>query len=109
MPPGVTWSVPRGGFFVWVTLPDGLAAEDMLELAADHGVVYLPGAWFYPYQEKHSSLRLSYSCLTDDELIEGIRRLGRATSEFMQSNSGTHAHPSSFSASRRNCLLLPDR
>src|SRR5262245_49782449 len=40
MPPGVTWVEPRGGFFVWVTLPNGLAADDMLELAADRGVVY---------------------------------------------------------------------
>jgi DNA-binding transcriptional MocR family regulator len=70
-----------------VTLPDGLAAEDMLPLAADHGTVYLPGAWFYPNQEEHSSLRLSYSCLSDDELVEGIQRLGRATAEFIRSQS----------------------
>ncbi|MFL5759497.1 MAG: PLP-dependent aminotransferase family protein [Thermomicrobiales bacterium] len=89
MPPSVTWSVPRGGFFVWVTLPDCLAAEHMLELAADHGVVYLPGAWFYPNQEEHSSLRLSYSCLRDDELVEGVRRLGRAVSAFLRGQERT--------------------
>ena len=83
MPPGVTWVEPRGGFFVWVTLPDGLAADDKLTLAADGGVVYLPGSWFYPNQEERSSFRLSYSGLTEDEIIEGIRRLGVATSEFM--------------------------
>jgi 2-aminoadipate transaminase len=83
MPPGVTWVEPRGGFFVWVTLPDGLAADDMLSLAADHGVVYLPGSWFYPNQEERSSFRLSFSCLTEDEMVEGIRRLGTATTEFI--------------------------
>jgi DNA-binding transcriptional MocR family regulator len=61
----------------------------MLHLAADHGVVYLPGSWFYPKQEVHSSLRLSYSCLTDDELVEGIRRLGRAILDFMGKRSVT--------------------
>jgi 2-aminoadipate transaminase len=83
MPPGVTWVEPRGGFFVWVTLPDGLAADDMLSLAADHGVVYLPGSWFYPNQEERSSFRLSFSCLTEDEMVEGIRRLGMATAQFI--------------------------
>jgi 2-aminoadipate transaminase len=87
MPPDVTWVGPRGGFFVWVTLPDGLAADDMLSFAADRGIVYLPGSWFYPNQEERSSLRLSYSSLTDDELVEGVRRLGLATSEFMNSQS----------------------
>jgi 2-aminoadipate transaminase len=86
MPPGVTWSEPRGGFFVWVTLPGGLATDEMLHLAADHGVVYLPGSWFYPNQEEHASLRLSYSCLTDDELVEGIHRLGHAISDYMSRN-----------------------
>jgi 2-aminoadipate transaminase len=83
MPPGVTWVEPRGGFFVWMTLPNELPADEMLALAAEHGVVYLPGSWFYPNQEERSSLRLSYSCLTDEELIEGIRRLGTATAEFI--------------------------
>src|SRR5690606_30347088 len=65
MPAGTTWSRPSGGFFVWVTLPEGLNAIDLLPKAAERfGVAYLAGEWFYPgyaWPEAGRTLRLSYS------------------------------------------------
>jgi DNA-binding transcriptional MocR family regulator len=84
MPAGVTWSHPEGGFFVWVTLPDGFAADKLLPSAAAGGVAFLPGAWFYPRgQEVRNSFRLNYSTLPEARIQEGVRRLGRVVSEFM--------------------------
>ncbi len=84
MPPGVTWSHPGGGFFVWVTLPPGFDSEVFLPFAAERGVAFLPGAYFYPKgHEVRSSLRLSYSAMTPAAIEQGVRRLGRAVIEFL--------------------------
>jgi 2-aminoadipate transaminase len=84
MPPGVTWSVPEGGFFVWVTLPDGYAADQLLPVAAKNGVAFLPGAWFYPRgQEVRNSFRLNFSTLPEERIREGIRRLGGVVSRYL--------------------------
>jgi len=84
MPPGVFWSRPDGGFFVWVTLPDGIAAEELLPVAAASGVAFLPGAWFYPRgQEVRNSFRLNFSTLPEERIREGIRRLGQVLTPFL--------------------------
>lgn len=83
MPPGVSWSHPEGGFFIWVTLPDGFSANDLLPFAAERGVAFLPGAWFYPRgHEVWNSLRLSYSTHSEETIREGVRRLGCAITKF---------------------------
>ena len=76
MPPGVRWSEPEGGFFVWVTLPAGMDAAALLPAAAERGVTYLPGAWFYPTAPQANTLRLNFSTLPEDRIGEGVRRLG---------------------------------
>ena len=84
MPPGVTWSQPGGGFFIWVSLPDGLAADQLLPVAAAGGVAFLPGAWFYPRgHEVRNSFRLNFSTLPEDRIQEGIRRLGLVLTSYL--------------------------
>jgi 2-aminoadipate transaminase len=84
MPPGVTWSQPEGGFFIWVTLPEGYSATELLPLAAAGGVAFLPGAWFYPRgHEVGNSLRLNFSTLPEEQILIGVRRLGRVVSSFL--------------------------
>lgn len=84
MPGCVTWSHPEGGFFVWVTLPERCSAYELLPFAAERGVAFLPGAWFYPRgHEVWNSLRLSFSTHPEETIREGVRRLGRAIAEFM--------------------------
>jgi 2-aminoadipate transaminase len=84
MPPGVTWSTPGGGFFVWVTLPEGLTASAALPVAAEHGVGFLPGRFFYPAADgDDQSLRLSFSSLPEARIREGIARLGAALDRLL--------------------------
>lgn len=79
MPAGITWSQPGGGFFAWLTLPDGVTASSVLPTAAEHGVGFLPGRYFYPAAEgDDQSLRLSFSSLPDARIRDGIARLGAA-------------------------------
>lgn len=78
MPEGVAWTRPDGGFFLWVTLPEGMTAEALLPVAIDHGAGFLPGSCFYPCPEPQRSFRLSYPTLSPETIDEAIRRLGRA-------------------------------
>ena len=76
MPPGVTWTVPAGGFLTWVELPEALDAMALREAALEAGVAYVPGAPFYAGSAGASELRLSFSALDEADLAEAGRRLG---------------------------------
>ncbi|HXI15170.1 MAG TPA: PLP-dependent aminotransferase family protein, partial [Chloroflexota bacterium] len=74
-PPGVEWTEPHGGFFTWVTLPEGTDAAALLPKAAEAGVSFIPGAQNFPRSDGRRHLRLSFSFLPPEQLTEGIRRL----------------------------------
>ncbi|MDP9357488.1 MAG: PLP-dependent aminotransferase family protein [Chloroflexota bacterium] len=94
LPSGARWTEPQGGFFVWVELPGGLSADALLPHAAGHGVVYLPGSWFYPDSSERGSLRLSFSTLSEEAITEGTRRLGRAVvAGLAERGQVAHARP----------------
>jgi 2-aminoadipate transaminase len=71
----LTWSQPKGGFFIWATLPDGLRDVDVLERALEHGVVFVIGSAFHVDGSGHDTIRLSFSAPAPDRIREGIRRL----------------------------------
>lgn len=76
MPAGTTWTQPTGGFFVWVTLPEGLDAQTMLSRAIEGQVAYVPGAAFYADGQGARNMRVSYCFPTAERVLEGTRRLG---------------------------------
>jgi DNA-binding transcriptional MocR family regulator len=76
LPDTVTWSQPDGGFFVWITLPEEFNTTDLAEHAADNGVIYFPGHWFFPNEDRFNTIRLSFSTVPEDRIVEGVRRLG---------------------------------
>ncbi|MGS0688197.1 aminotransferase-like domain-containing protein [Nakamurella sp. GG22] len=75
MPPGTTWTHPDGGFYVWVTLPEGFDAAAMLPRAVTARVAYVPGNAFYADGLGSRQLRLSYCFPTSERIVEGVRRL----------------------------------
>ncbi len=76
MPPGTTWTHPKGGFFVWVTLPEGLDAQALLPRAVTNRVAYVPGTAFYADGLGSRNMRLSFCFPTPERILEGTRRLG---------------------------------
>lgn len=74
MPEPVSWTVPAGGFFVWLTLPDSIDARSMLPRAVEGGVAYVPGTGFHIRGGEHH-VRLSYSYPSAGQVREGVRRL----------------------------------
>jgi 2-aminoadipate transaminase len=75
MPAGTRWTIPAGGFYSWLTLPDGLDATAMLPRAISSLVAYVPGTGFFADGQGRSNLRLSYCYPEPDRIVEGVRRL----------------------------------
>ncbi len=78
MPPDVHWTRPSGGLFVWVTLPQGMDAEKLLQAAVAEGVAYVAGAPFFVDGSGANTLRLTFAKEPPASLVEGVRRLARA-------------------------------
>jgi DNA-binding transcriptional MocR family regulator len=84
MPPGVTWTTPEGGMFIWVTLPEGLDGAQLLAEAIELGVAFVPGAAFFAGDRKRNTLRLNFSLCDPDTIREGIARLGQLVARKTQ-------------------------
>ena len=80
-PPGVEWTHPEGGLFLWGTLPENLSSAEVLKSAVEQKVAFVPGAPFYAAGGGHNTMRLNFSNATEDKIREGISRLGRVITE----------------------------
>ena len=76
MPEGVNWSHPKGGLFLWATLPEKISTETMFQKAVDQKVAYVPGGSFHPNGCGDNTMRLNFSYACPERIIEGISRLG---------------------------------
>lgn len=77
----VTWPEPRGGFFLWATLPDRIDANALVPRAVQHGVIYVAGDAFFVRPTAGSIVRLSFSAPTPDRIRTGVARLAAAVRE----------------------------
>jgi DNA-binding transcriptional MocR family regulator len=75
MPQETRWTIPAGGFYTWVTLPEGLDATAMLPRAISELVAYVPGTGFYVDGQGSANMRLSYCYPNAERIREGVRRL----------------------------------
>ncbi len=82
-PPGVTWNRPEGGMFLWVVLPEGLDAAEVLERSLELGVAFVPGGPFFPNGGNANTMRLNYSAMPEERIEEGIRRLAGVLREMV--------------------------
>jgi len=71
----VTWPNPKGGFFLWLTLPEDIDADRMLERAIGHGVIYVAGEAFYVNGSGKNTMRLCFSAPTAERIDAGVARL----------------------------------
>ncbi|WP_104160072.1 PLP-dependent aminotransferase family protein [Arthrobacter sp. ZGTC212] len=88
LPDGVSWTVPDGGFFVWLSLPEGVDTYPLLYEAIDAGVVFIPGAAFSPSDEPSNKLRLAFSAVSEEDIAEGVRRLAPVLRRAMDHAAG---------------------
>ncbi|MGI8594855.1 MAG: PLP-dependent aminotransferase family protein, partial [Solirubrobacteraceae bacterium] len=75
------WTYPQGGLFVWATLPDYIDTTDLLARALRENVAFVPGRAAYLDGRGGSSLRLNFSGVGEDDIREGVRRIGKVVRE----------------------------
>jgi 2-aminoadipate transaminase len=75
MPADTRWTSPKGGFFSWLTLPDGGDAGDLARRAVERGVAVVPGSLFFADGSGGNNLRLSFSLVEEAKIDDGIERL----------------------------------
>jgi 2-aminoadipate transaminase len=75
--PGLKWTHPQGGLFLWVTLPEYMDAGEMFQSAIEKQVAYVVGTAFYPDGGGHNSFRMNFSYSSMAEIEEGIKRLAQ--------------------------------
>jgi 2-aminoadipate transaminase len=92
-PAQAVWTRPEGGLFVWATLPDYIDTTDLLAKALRENVAFVPGRAAYVDGRGGASMRLNFSGQSEDEIREGIRRIGDVVSEQVALyESITHEH-----------------
>lgn len=83
-PQEARWTVPEGGFFVWVEMPAFLDLASVLAEAVEHGVTYVPGDAFYPDGRGRNCMRLAFCYAEPDEIREGVRRLAEVLEDRLE-------------------------
>ncbi len=82
-PPEAKFTDPDGGLFTWVELPPQVNTRDLAAKALEKGVAFVPGDGFYPSGETKCCMRLNYSCMPDERIVEGIKRLAEVIKEAL--------------------------
>ncbi|MEZ5359194.1 MAG: PLP-dependent aminotransferase family protein [Candidatus Zixiibacteriota bacterium] len=82
-PPEVKYVKPMGGLFLWLRLPKGMSGKELLPKALAAKVAYVYGSPFFPNGGGEDTVRLNFSNATDEDLVEGIKRLGGIIKENM--------------------------
>lgn len=78
MPDQIRWVRPEGGFYTWLTLPEGVdTTQELDRIVEEESVAYVPGSAFHHAREARNHLRLSYSFVADNTIEEGIARIAR--------------------------------
>ena len=77
MPEGVLWTKPKGGLFLWVTLPDCIDTSKIFNEAVDQKVAFVPGGPFHPLGGGENTMRLNFSNSKPEMIQEGIKRLAK--------------------------------
>ena len=83
----LSWPDPRGGFFLWATLPATIDTDQMIPRAVQHGVIYVAGEAFFVNGTGRNIIRLSFSQPTPERIREGVSRLAAAVQEELASVS----------------------
>ncbi|MDR3599526.1 MAG: PLP-dependent aminotransferase family protein [Desulfosporosinus sp.] len=82
-PPGLSWTVPEGGYYLWCELPPGIKAATLLTKAAEKKVTFIPGNAFYTNSGGKDRFRLCFSRHSETTITEGICRLCKAILEIL--------------------------
>lgn len=82
-PKEVKFTRPHGGLFLWVELPNGINARDVLEKCLERNVAFVPGGSFFPNGGKENNFRMNYSNMTEERIVIGIKIIAEVLRKFI--------------------------
>lgn len=83
-PAEVTCTYPEGGLFTWCTMPEHLNARELMEVAIQRNVAFVPGGSFFPNGGRENTFRMNYSNMPEDKIVEGVKRIGEVLREALE-------------------------
>jgi 2-aminoadipate transaminase len=83
-PPEVSWTRPQGGMFLWGMMPENVDAAEVLKVAIERKVAFVPGAAFHPNGGGANTMRINFSFSDPENIREGISRLGTTLKEALK-------------------------
>ncbi|MEG1287491.1 MAG: PLP-dependent aminotransferase family protein [Clostridium sp.] len=87
LPEGLEYTHPKGGLFTWVQLPEYADTRVIMEECLKSNVAYVPGSSFFPNGGKENCFRLNYSNMSEEKIVEGIKRLGVVLKNYLAEES----------------------
>lgn len=83
-PAEVKHTYPQGGLFTWCVLPEGINAKDIAPKCLEKNVAFVPGGSFFPNGGKDNHFRMNFSNATDEQIVEGVKRLGQVLTDYLK-------------------------
>ena len=74
-PPEAKFTHPNGGLFTWLELPEYINTNEMAKQCLARNVAFVPGDGFSPDAGHNNCIRLNYSCMPEDKIVEGITKI----------------------------------
>lgn len=87
MPNYIKWTKPKGGFYIWITMPESFDATEILKKVIDKGVVIVTGKTFDPLGVKNNNIRLAFSNMKIGEIQKGIEIIAHEIKEYAKKMS----------------------
>lgn len=91
MPKNVSWTIPTGGMFIWLTISNCICTQRLLELSLSLEnqikVAFVPGVAFYAENSNSNTLRLSFATVSEEKIIKGIKRLAQIINDEIMNGS----------------------
>ena len=85
MPEEITWNEPKGGFYIWLKLPEYVSSTDIFKESVEKGVVFVTGRTFDPSSKKDDRIRLSFSNMPKDTIEKGVKILSKVIKKALKS------------------------
>lgn len=83
-PEQVKYTHPEGGLFTWAVLPEHINARELMQKALERNVAFVPGGSFFPNGGNENTMRINYSNMPEDRIVEGIKILGEVIKEALK-------------------------
>lgn len=83
-PKNTKWTNPCGGLFLWVELPKDINAREVALKSLENNVAFVPGGSFFPNGNGENTMRLNFSNMQEEKIVEGIKRLAKVLNQIIK-------------------------